>query len=145
MILTLTLSSLDRLCGMVDVYNYIIRVVNILTFIYVFVLYFSSHACPASMTTFTFATSCVVHWCMSSFHRSTCPWCHFWLYFLNVWEKLIVGRMISASVASGVVLCHCHSIWWYISQVLRCHRWRMWQVVVDAQDVVVVGIKARSP
>ena len=31
---TLTLYSLDRIRGMVDVYNYIIRVVNILTFIY---------------------------------------------------------------------------------------------------------------
>ena len=31
---TLTLCTLDRLCGMVDVYNYIIRVVNILTFNY---------------------------------------------------------------------------------------------------------------
>ena len=31
------LCSLDRLCGMVDVYNYIIRVVNILTFIYLVV------------------------------------------------------------------------------------------------------------
>ena len=29
-----TLCSLDRLCGVIDVYNYIIRVVNILTFIY---------------------------------------------------------------------------------------------------------------
>ena len=35
MIPTLTLCSLDRLFGMVDVYNYIIRVViNIFTFIY---------------------------------------------------------------------------------------------------------------
>ena len=34
MIPTLTLCYLDHLCGMVDVYNYIIRVVNILTFIY---------------------------------------------------------------------------------------------------------------
>ena len=31
---TLTLCSLDRFCGMVDIYNYIFRVVNILTFIY---------------------------------------------------------------------------------------------------------------
>ena len=30
----ITLCSLDCFCGMVDVYNYIIRVVNILTFIY---------------------------------------------------------------------------------------------------------------
>ena len=37
MIPTLTLCSLDRLRGMVDVYNYIIRVVNILTFIYLFI------------------------------------------------------------------------------------------------------------
>ena len=37
MIPTLTLCSLDRFCGMVDVYNYIIRVVNILTFIYLYV------------------------------------------------------------------------------------------------------------
>ena len=35
MIPTLTLCSLYRFCGMVDEYNYIIRVVNILTFIYV--------------------------------------------------------------------------------------------------------------
>ena len=34
MIPTLTLCSLDRFRGMVDVYNYIIRVVNILAFIY---------------------------------------------------------------------------------------------------------------
>ena len=34
MIPTLTLCSLDRLCGMIDVYNYIIRLVNILAFIY---------------------------------------------------------------------------------------------------------------
>ena len=34
MIRFLILCSLDRFCGMVDVYNYIIRVVNILTFIY---------------------------------------------------------------------------------------------------------------
>ena len=33
MIPSLTLCFLDRFCGMVDVYNYIIRVVNILTFI----------------------------------------------------------------------------------------------------------------
>ena len=36
MIPTLTLCSLDRFCGMVDVYNYIIRVANNLTFIYLF-------------------------------------------------------------------------------------------------------------
>ena len=35
MIPTLTLCSLDRFRRMVDVYNYIIRVVNILTLIYV--------------------------------------------------------------------------------------------------------------
>ena len=34
MIPTLTLCSLDRFCGMVNVYNYIIKVVNILTFIH---------------------------------------------------------------------------------------------------------------
>ena len=34
MIPALTLCSLDRLGGMVDVYNYIMRVVNILTFVY---------------------------------------------------------------------------------------------------------------
>ena len=34
MIPTLTLCSLDRFRGMVDAYNYIIREVNILTFIY---------------------------------------------------------------------------------------------------------------
>ena len=34
MILSLTLCSLDRIRGMVDVYIYIIRVVNILTCIY---------------------------------------------------------------------------------------------------------------
>ena len=39
MIPTLTLCSLDRFCRMVDVYNYIIRVVNILTFIY----YYKKH------------------------------------------------------------------------------------------------------
>ena len=32
-----TLCSLDRFCGMVDVYNYIIRVVNILTFIFLII------------------------------------------------------------------------------------------------------------
>ena len=34
MIPTLTLCSLDRFCRVVEVYNYIIRVVNILAFIY---------------------------------------------------------------------------------------------------------------
>ena len=34
MLIISTLCSLDRLCGMVDVYNYIIRVVNILTLIW---------------------------------------------------------------------------------------------------------------
>ena len=32
--INITLCSLDRFRGMVDVYNYIVRVVNILTFIY---------------------------------------------------------------------------------------------------------------
>ena len=37
--LSVTLCSLDRLRGMVDVYNYYIRVVNILTFIYLFIYF----------------------------------------------------------------------------------------------------------
>ena len=37
MIPTLTLCSVDGLRGMVDVYNHIIKVVNILTFIYLFI------------------------------------------------------------------------------------------------------------
>ena len=41
MIPTLTLCSLDRFCGMVDVYNYIIRVVNILTLFIYFILRFT--------------------------------------------------------------------------------------------------------
>ena len=32
--INITLCSLDRFRGMVDVYNYIVRVVNILTFVY---------------------------------------------------------------------------------------------------------------
>ena len=44
MIPTLTLCSLDRFCGMADAYNYIIRVVNILTFIYLWIQRFSEHA-----------------------------------------------------------------------------------------------------
>ena len=35
--LTLILCSLDRFRGMVDVYNYIIRVVNILTYIFLII------------------------------------------------------------------------------------------------------------
>ena len=48
----LTLCSLDRLCGMVDVYNYIIRVVNILTFIYL--LLWHSYACIGIMVQWIF-------------------------------------------------------------------------------------------
>ena len=35
--ITITLCFLDRFCGMVDVYNYIVRLVNILTFIYLYI------------------------------------------------------------------------------------------------------------
>ena len=36
----------------------------------------SSHARPANLSTATFAASCVVHFCLSSCHRSICPRCH---------------------------------------------------------------------
>ena len=51
MIPTFTICSLDRFCGMVDVYNYIIRVVNILTFIYPLTVVATVHDAPRVSTT----------------------------------------------------------------------------------------------
>ena len=53
MIPTLTLCSLDRVRGMVDVYNYIIRVVNILKFIHSYFILepFQNSATPLAYET----------------------------------------------------------------------------------------------
>ena len=74
----LTLCSLDRFCRMVDVYNYIIRVVNILTFIYLFslkMLWFSFVLSLRPLqipSTKISSTSCIFA-CPPSFNRKWKP------------------------------------------------------------------------
>ena len=71
-----TLWSLDSFCGMVDVYNYIIRVVNILTFIYLLCV-------PPLLG---LSVMLLWHWML----LFRCVWCRWWcLPQLTGWLDLL--------------------------------------------------------
>ena len=63
MIPTLILCSLDRLRGIVDVYNYIIRAVNILTFIYLQSVLLSEHSVSENPS-----------WSVTNIYQVDCRW-----------------------------------------------------------------------